>query len=554
VARIKHGYDYAGSRLWREDVIAAANSKLHDEQYTYDGLHRVTDSDRGDWNGTTIVSKNYAQEWTLDALGNWPTFKQDNDGDGTWELSQTRTHNKANETLTASSWASPVHDAAGNMTTAPDPVSLGSGLTLTYDAWNRLVKVASGATIYGEYEYDGLHRRIVKIDRKANPDVTYDYYLSESWQVLEVRKDANTTPLEQYVWHPYYVDALALRVYDADTSGAGAPVDHYYSQDANFNVTAVFTSTGAVQERYQYSAYGQLTVLDPNFAVDADGISDIANTIAYTGRSFDAETGMYDYRNRVYHSQLGRFVSRDPITYVGSKWNLYEYVGSSPYIFRDPSGFRTWGEFFDETTYLIGQTGLGLGQGVANGVNGVQDGLIGILNIPASGVNALAAAEEWVGILPENSIRMPYIPSPDWSRDLITPEPGEEGTWTDSHGWSKFGGEAAADLYTGKIVAKCVKVAPKGLAGKSIKELKEFTNGKPWDSLWGRGIDGAEDALKRLRNGDGILPDGIGRDALDAYDEMARRVLDNSDKATEVGTRLQELRRQIIDELRRRGL
>ena len=95
--------------------------------------------------------------------------------------------------------------------------------------------------------------------------------------------------------------------------------------------------------------------------------------------------------------------------------------------------------------------------------------------------------------------------------------------------------------------------APRGLGSKSIKELKEFTNGKPWDSLWGRGIDGAEDALKRLRNGDDILPDGIGREALDAYDEMARRVLDNSDKATEVGKRLQKLRRQIIDELRRRG-
>jgi RHS repeat-associated protein len=35
------------------------------------------------------------------------------------------------------------------------------------------------------------------------------------------------------------------------------------------------------------------------------------------------------YRNRMYHAELGRFVSRDPIGYEGSKWNLYEYANSN---------------------------------------------------------------------------------------------------------------------------------------------------------------------------------------------------------------------------------
>ena len=46
------------------------------------------------------------------ATGNWKTFKQDNDGNGTWELNQTRTANKANEITgitnsVGAAWATP---------------------------------------------------------------------------------------------------------------------------------------------------------------------------------------------------------------------------------------------------------------------------------------------------------------------------------------------------------------------------------------------------------------------------------------------------------------
>ncbi|MGC9455815.1 MAG: hypothetical protein ACP5HU_13285 [Phycisphaerae bacterium] len=35
---------------------------------------------------------------SLDMLGNWTSFNQDDDGDGsTWDLDQTREHNLANE-------------------------------------------------------------------------------------------------------------------------------------------------------------------------------------------------------------------------------------------------------------------------------------------------------------------------------------------------------------------------------------------------------------------------------------------------------------------------
>ena len=44
------------------------------------------------------------------------------------------------------------------------------------------------------------------------------------------------------------------------------------------------------------------------------------------------------YRARYYHSELGRFVSRDPVGYDAGDMNLYRYVYGNPVIFVDPSG------------------------------------------------------------------------------------------------------------------------------------------------------------------------------------------------------------------------
>ena len=61
----------------------------------------------------------------------------------------------------------------------------------------------------------------------------------------EERKEVSGTedadPLAQYVWHPYYIDALAVRSCDEDTDGNLAENNdrtHYYLQDANCNMTA----------------------------------------------------------------------------------------------------------------------------------------------------------------------------------------------------------------------------------------------------------------------------------------------------------------------------
>ena len=80
------------------------------------------------------------------------------------------------------------------------------------------------------------------------------------------------TPVEQYVWHPYYIDALAVHTRDANADGDYNDLNeaHYYTHDGNFNVTALLDSGGNVIQRYTYSPYGQPQVREADFALDPD--------------------------------------------------------------------------------------------------------------------------------------------------------------------------------------------------------------------------------------------------------------------------------------------
>ena len=299
----------------------------------------ILDRPRSTISGTPTKEK----DWTLDALGNWPGYVTKTAG--STDLDQTRTNNAVNEITgisetTGTAWIDPAYDAAGNMTTIPKPANLTAGFTATYDAWNRLVKLVDGMNTVAEYEYDGLNQRIVKsIYVSGSLDHREHVYLNEQWQDLEIRKETggteDTDPLEQYVWHPYYIDAIVLRDYDPETDGSAT---RYYScQDGNSSTTAIIDSSGTVLERYAYTPYGQLIILDADFALDGDGVSDIAMRYAFTGRDLDTESGNYFFRNRLCHNRLGNFLTRDPIDY-GDGPNLYRYASSNPIVFLDPLG------------------------------------------------------------------------------------------------------------------------------------------------------------------------------------------------------------------------
>ena len=73
--------------------------------------------------------------------------------------------------------------------------------------------------------------------------------------------------------------------------------------------------------------------------------SSVGNPYLYTGREYDDETGLYYYRARYYHPQLGRFLQADPIGY-NDEMNLYLYVSNNPIGSIDPFGYASYPSAF----------------------------------------------------------------------------------------------------------------------------------------------------------------------------------------------------------------
>ncbi|MBX3435766.1 MAG: hypothetical protein KF847_20805 [Pirellulales bacterium] len=269
---------------------------------------------------------------------------RDANGNGTWDLDQARTSNVVNEitdiTETAGpSWATPAYNRAGNMTTVPKPAAPTGGYTATYDAWNRLVKLADGSDTVSEYSYDGAQRRIVQLSYVAGTlsETRHLYYTDPSqWQVIEERLGASTDADRQFVWGLRYVDDCLLRDRDSDSNGS---LDErlYALQDANWNVTGLVDPDGDVQERFAYTAYGVPLFLAANFT--PQGASGSGWEPLYCGYRHEAATGLFHVRHRVLHPVLGVWVQRDLASNDPGP-HLYKYAASSPITFVDASGLK----------------------------------------------------------------------------------------------------------------------------------------------------------------------------------------------------------------------
>jgi RHS repeat-associated protein len=84
-----------------------------------------------------------------------------------------------------------------------------------------------------------------------------------------------------------------------------------------------------------FDPYGRVTVLDENGNPRTVNESLYGNPWTFTGRRLDGETGLMQFRNRMYSVDLGSFVSRDPIGFVDG---LSLYRAYFVPLYTDPTG------------------------------------------------------------------------------------------------------------------------------------------------------------------------------------------------------------------------
>jgi len=336
----------------RNDLRTSANRKVSvdDETHAHDGLERLTAFARtGD--------APFRQEWELDVSDNWRKFKQDDTGDGTFDLDQERIHvrdnriigivNKTSAQPPPFPWVQPLYDNNGNLKRAPRLDDPTLPLALKYDAWNRVTDVIHGAArLVARNHYDGLNRRVAKEVFEPNGvtiNHTRHYYYSDDWQVVEEWVEPRggvIYPDREYLWVPGSLDELIARIDPPSAGGAGgAETWRWPLQDLNNSTLDLLeqdvNAKAVVAERFRYQAYGKPQFLDA--AGSPVTFSASGWDVLFGGYKYEKESGLYLVRNRVFHPTLGRWLQQDPSGYEDS-FNLYQYGLSAPGTYTDPSG------------------------------------------------------------------------------------------------------------------------------------------------------------------------------------------------------------------------
>ncbi|MEZ6061267.1 MAG: RHS repeat-associated core domain-containing protein [Planctomycetaceae bacterium] len=201
---------------------------------------------------------------------------------------------------------------------------IGSGdyTEFTWDYRNRLTQVeqfdSTGTSqSFATYTYDALNRRIRKdVDGIVTATV---YSFDAAWADFDDAKNVTARYLPSG-----QVDEFFARW----RPGEGTA---WYLTDRLGTVRDIADETGTTVDHIDYDSFGN--VADESNPAFGDRFK-------FTGREYDAETGLYYYRARYYDPTLGRFISEDPLGFSGGDANLQRYVANDPLNAVDPTGMQ----------------------------------------------------------------------------------------------------------------------------------------------------------------------------------------------------------------------
>ncbi|MBX3418883.1 MAG: RHS repeat protein [Pirellulaceae bacterium] len=292
----------------------------------YDAEDRLTAWNRSD--------SNQNQAWNLSLVGDWNTFNQT----GSSPLTQTRTHGPAHEftSFTGTNSGTLTYDAKGNQTVRPASL-VAPALNLVWDFDNRLIGAdtdGTPASLEVTYEFDALGRRVAR----NGPSGNVVYVQSGQRTIADYARGAvASSPSFRYVYGSYIDEPILRQGGTSSTLPTSGTSLAYYHRNQQYSIVALTNHSGAILERYAYTAHGELTIMAANGTLRTTSLYN--NRYTYTGREHDLDLNLYHFRARLYDPIAGRFITRDPLGYVDGKSFYRGYFGLRNF---DPSGHNVF--------------------------------------------------------------------------------------------------------------------------------------------------------------------------------------------------------------------
>ncbi len=188
-----------------------------------------------------------------------------------------------------------------------------------YNARNHLIASIAPEGIETTYTYDALSRRTAK--RTGTVETRFLWAGEQLAAELRIDLAQGSVRRQDFLYHPETGAPLATavdgEVYTVHTDHLGTP-------------RAVLSAAGAVVWLAELSAFGQATVV----------VDQLPMPLRFRGQYHDPETGLHYNRFRYYAPQWGRYLTRDPLTFVAGT-NHYLYAEADPINNADVYGLFT---------------------------------------------------------------------------------------------------------------------------------------------------------------------------------------------------------------------